>query len=109
MTASTKVSPSSADAQRRMQNVRQKVTSAEFALRLNLHALGFRYRIQVPVLLKPHSVTDMAFIGLRVADLVDGCFLHGCPQQATWPKQNVQCWRAKVATIVAKRREKGHA
>lgn len=38
MTASTKVAPSSADAGRRMQSVRQKVTSAEFALRRKLHA-----------------------------------------------------------------------
>lgn len=146
MAAITKVAPSSAEARRRMQSVRQKSTSAEFALRRKLHAYGLRYRIQVPVLTKPRRVADVAFIGPRVAVFVDGCFWHGCPQHATWPKQNAEFWRAKilanqqrdrdtderlraegwkivrawehepservaakVATIVAKRREKGHA
>lgn len=145
MTAITKVAPSSAEARRRMQSVRQKNTSAESALRRELHARGLRYRIQVPVLTKPRRVADVAFSGLRVAIFVDGCFWHGCPQHATWPKQNAEFWRAKIianqqrdrdtderlraegwkvvraweheppervaakiATIVAKRREKAH-
>jgi DNA mismatch endonuclease (patch repair protein) len=27
---------------------------------------------------------------------VDGCFWHGCPKHATWPKQNAAFWRAKI-------------
>ncbi|KYF96095.1 very short patch repair endonuclease [Sorangium cellulosum] len=79
-----------------MQRVRQKNTSAESAIRSELHALGLRYRIQVPVLTKPRRVADVAFVGPRVAVFVDGCFWHGCPQHATWPKQNADFWRAKI-------------
>ena len=79
-----------------MQRVRQKNTSAESALRRELHARGLRYRIHVPVLTKPRRVADVAFSGLRVAVFVDGCFWHGCPEHATWPKQNADFWRAKI-------------
>lgn len=79
-----------------MQSVRQKNTSAESALRRELHARGLRYRIQVPVLTKPRRVADIAFSGLRIAIFVDGCFWHGCPKHATWPKQNAEFWRAKI-------------
>lgn len=96
MAASTKVPPSSAEARRRMQGVRQKNTSAESALRRELHARGLRYRIHIPVLAKPRRVADVAFSGLRVAVFVDGCFWHGCPRHATWPKQNAEFWRAKI-------------
>jgi len=27
---------------------------------------------------------------------VDGCFWHGCPQHATWPKKNADWWREKI-------------
>jgi DNA mismatch endonuclease, patch repair protein len=79
-----------------MQRVRQKNTSAESALRRELHARGLRYRIQVPVLTKPRRVADIACSGLRVAVFVDGCFWHGCPLHATWPKENAEFWRAKI-------------
>lgn len=79
-----------------MKSVRQRNTTAESALRRALHALGLRYRIQVPVLTKPRRVADVTFIRLRVAVFVDGCFWHGCPEHATWPKQNAEFWRAKI-------------
>jgi DNA mismatch endonuclease (patch repair protein) len=79
-----------------MQRVRQRNTSAESALRRELHALGLRYRVQVPVLIKPRRVADVTFVGPRVAVFVDGCFWHGCPTHATWPKKNAEFWRAKI-------------
>lgn len=79
-----------------MQRVRQRDTSAESALRRELFALGLRYRVHVPVLTKPRRVADIAFLGPRVAAFVDGCFWHGCPLHATWPKQNAEFWRAKI-------------
>ncbi|MBX3131422.1 MAG: very short patch repair endonuclease [Polyangiaceae bacterium] len=79
-----------------MRRVRQKNTSAESALRRELHALGLRYRVQVPILTKPRRVADIVFAGPRVVVFVDGCFWHGCPQHATWPKQNAEFWRAKI-------------
>lgn len=96
MPASISVRPSSPNASRRMQRIRQKNTSAEMALRRELHARPLRYRIQVPLLTKPRRVADVAFRSLRVAVFVDGCFWHGCPVHATWPKQNAKFWRSKI-------------
>jgi hypothetical protein len=36
------------------------------------------------------------FPGLKIAIFVDGCFWHGCPEHATWPKQNAEFWRQKI-------------
>ncbi|GAB5519473.1 MAG: hypothetical protein RhofKO_17240 [Rhodothermales bacterium] len=79
-----------------MARVRQKGTKPELALRRALHAMGLRYRLQVPVLSKPRRVADIVFKGLKVAVFVDGCFWHGCPQHATWPKKNATFWREKI-------------
>lgn len=79
-----------------MKRVRQSHTAAEAALRRALHTLGLRYRVQVPLLAKPRRVADVAFFGPRVAVFVDGCFWHGCPIHATWPKSNAEFWRAKI-------------
>lgn len=85
-----------------MQRVRQKNTACEAALRRELHARGLRYRLQVPLLTKPRRVADVVFSGPRVAVFVDGCFWHGCPQHATWPKKNADFWRAKIEANVAR-------
>ena len=39
---------------------------------------------------------DFVFPRERLAVFVDGCFWHGCPRHATWPKQNAEFWRAKI-------------
>lgn len=90
------VSPSSPEASRRMARVRQRGTDVEIELRRALHALGLRFRVQVPLSRKPRRVADIVFIGARVAVFVDGCFWHGCPIHATWPKENAGFWRAKI-------------
>lgn len=92
------VQPSSPEASRRMAKVRQKGTSAEIALRRELHRRGLRYRVGFEVLKKSRRVADIAFPGLRIAIFVDGCFWHGCPEHATWPKQNSDFWRQKIET-----------
>lgn len=79
-----------------MARVRQRGTDVEIELRRALHALGLRYRVQVPLLRKPRRVADIVFMGARVAVFVDGCFWHGCPIHATWPKENAGFWRAKI-------------
>lgn len=79
-----------------MARVRQKGTGAELMLRHALHAMGLRYRLQVPLLSKPRRVADIVFPGARVAVFVDGCFWHGCPEHATWPKKNADFWREKI-------------
>jgi len=91
-----RIKPSSPEASRRMAKVRQKGTDAEVALRRELYRIGLRYRIDYEVLKKPRRVADIAFPGLRIAIFVDGCFWHGCPQHASWPKHNVEFWRQKI-------------
>ncbi len=88
--------PSSSDASRRMAKVRQKETGAEVALRQEMHRIGLRYRVDYEVLRKPRRVADVAFPGRKIAVFVDGCFWHGCPEHATWPKQNAEFWREKI-------------
>lgn len=84
----SRVSPLSHEASLRMARVRQKGTDAELSLRRELHARGLRYRLQVPLLTKPRRVADIVFPRTRIAVFVDGCFWHGCPEHASWPKSN---------------------
>ena len=93
-----RVQPSSPEASRRMAKVRQKGTGAEIALRRELYRRGLRYRVDFEVLKKPRRVADIAFPGRMIAIFVDGCFWHGCPEHATWPKQNSDFWRQKIET-----------
>ncbi|MFG0872298.1 very short patch repair endonuclease [Aeromonas media] len=93
-----RVQPSSPEASRRMAKVRQKGTGAEVALRRELHQRGLRYRVDYEVLKKPRRVADIAFPCLMIAIFVDGCFWHGCPEHATWPKSNAEFWRQKIET-----------
>lgn len=94
----SQIQPSSSEASRRMAKVRQKGTEAEIKLRLELYRSGLRYRVDYMVLQRPRRVADIAFPGLRIAVFVDGCFWHGCPEHATWPKQNADFWRQKIET-----------
>jgi DNA mismatch endonuclease (patch repair protein) len=90
-----RVQPSSPETSRRMAKVRQKGTGAEIALRRELYQGGLCYRVDYEVLKKPGRVADVAFPALKIAIFVDGCFWHGCPEHATWPKQNAEFWRQK--------------
>lgn len=92
------VKPSSTQASRRMASVRQHNTAAEIALRRELYRNGLRYRVGYVVLKRPRRVADVAFPGVKIAVFVDGCFWHGCPEHATWPKQNAEFWRHKIET-----------
>lgn len=88
--------PSSPDTSRRMAKVRQKGTDAEVALRQEMHRIGLRYRVDYEVLKKPRRVADVVFPGRKIAVFVDGCFWHGCPEHASWPKRNAEFWREKI-------------
>jgi DNA mismatch endonuclease (patch repair protein) len=81
-----------------MGRVRQKDTDAEVALRRELYRQGLRYRVGFEISKKPRRVADIAFPGLKIAVFVDGCFWHGCPEHATWPKKNAEFWRQKIET-----------
>lgn len=66
------------------------------ALRREMYRLGLRYRINYEVLKRPRRLADVAFPGRKIAVFVDGCFWHGCPEHATWPKHNAEFWRQKI-------------
>lgn len=91
-----RIQPSSPETSRRMAKVRQKGTDVETALRRELYRRGLRYRVDYELLKRPRRVADVAFPGLKIAIFIDGCFWHGCPEHATWPKQNAEFWRQKI-------------
>lgn len=92
----SRILSSSPEASRRMAKVRQKGTNAEIALRREMFRIGLRYRVDYEVLKKPRRIADIVFPGRKIAIFVDGCFWHGCPEHATWPKQNAEFWRQKI-------------
>lgn len=76
-----------------MKRVKQKNTGAEVALRSALHAEGLRFRLHRRI---EGIAVDIVFSGPQVAILVDGCFWHGCPTHATYPKTNTSYWLPKL-------------
>ncbi|MEU4673833.1 very short patch repair endonuclease [Amycolatopsis sp. NPDC023774] len=82
----------------RMSKQKSRDTGIEIALRKILHAAGYRYRVHRRPVKGVRREADLVFGPARVAVFVDGCFWHGCPDHATWPKNNADFWRAKIET-----------
>ncbi|MEU1007886.1 very short patch repair endonuclease [Streptomyces sp. NPDC005890] len=80
----------------RMSRQKSRNTEVEMALRRALHAAGLRYRVHRKPLKGVRREADVLFGPAKVAVFVDGCFWHGCPQHATWPKTNADFWRTKI-------------
>jgi len=78
-----------------MRSTAQRDTQGELVLRGELTRLRLRYRVNVK-LPGTRRTADIAFIRLKVAVFVDGCFWHGCPVHGTWPKANAEWWRTKI-------------
>jgi DNA mismatch endonuclease, patch repair protein len=76
-----------------MKRVGNKNSKAELSLRSALHAMGLRYRIHRRI---EGIIIDVAFPHPRVLVFVDGCFWHGCPRHATYPKSNKSYWLPKL-------------
>ncbi|MBE1465143.1 DNA mismatch endonuclease (patch repair protein) [Kibdelosporangium phytohabitans] len=83
---------------KRMSKQKSRNTQVEVELRKALFAAGLRYRIHVRPIPGVRREADIVFRSARVAVFVDGCFWHGCPQHATWPKNNAAFWRTKIET-----------
>ncbi|MBW9208639.1 very short patch repair endonuclease [Mumia sp. zg.B21] len=79
-----------------MARARRRDTAPELALRRELHARGFRYRVAFPIPGQRRRTIDIAFTRKRLAVFVDGCFWHGCPVHGTSPRQNSEWWRTKL-------------
>lgn len=76
-----------------MSRVKGKDSTAERALRSALHAAGLRFRLHRRI----EGVTvDIVFPRPKVAVFIDGCFWHGCPKHATFPKSNEDYWLPKL-------------
>jgi DNA mismatch endonuclease (patch repair protein) len=79
---------------RQMQGNRSGGTAPELALRRALWAAGLRgYRVNWK---KVQGSPDVAFVHLRVAVFVMGCFWHRCPRcQPSTPRTNAAWWHRK--------------
>jgi DNA mismatch endonuclease (patch repair protein) len=81
-------------------------TGPERRLRSALHALGLRYRVNHRITVDGAIVRpDVVFARKRVAVFVDGCFWHGCPEHASWPKRNGDFWNEKITRTRERDRE----
>jgi DNA mismatch endonuclease (patch repair protein) len=60
---------------------------------------GWRRHLHLP------GTPDFAFPEKRVAIFVDGCFWHGCPKHATFPKIRRRFWLNKFAANKLRDRE----
>src|SRR4051794_19437376 len=96
MASRSSASPSSPSVSARMSRTRGRDTGPELALRSELHKRGLRFRVDRPVLQGDRRRADVVFTRARVAVFIDGCFWHGCPEHATWPKANASFWREKI-------------
>lgn len=76
-----------------MSRVRTKNSEPEQALRSALHRRGLRFRLHKRV---EGIAVDIVFSQARVGVFVDGCFWHGCPEHATYPKSNTRYWLPKL-------------
>jgi DNA mismatch endonuclease, patch repair protein len=80
----------------RMRRVRQRGTRPELAVRRELHAMGFRFRLHRRDL---PGRPDIVLPGRRAAIFVHGCFWHrhpGCSRTTT-PKTRADYWLPKFA------------
>jgi DNA mismatch endonuclease, patch repair protein len=96
--------PPDAATKRRMRRVGQTDTAPELAIRRILFSRGLRYRKDYRPVPRLRTKADLAFLGPRIAVYIDGCFWHGCPEHATWPKSNEAFWRHKIEANMARDR-----
>jgi DNA mismatch endonuclease (patch repair protein) len=87
-----------------MKTVRQRDTAPELKLQKALRALGVKFRKNV-VIPWTRRRADIFIPSAKVAVFVDGCFWHGCPKHATWPKSNSAWWRAKIERNISRDRD----
>lgn len=91
---------------RSMRSNRRKDTKPEIAIRSLLHNQGLRYRVDfAPLASHKRRRADIVFTRLKIAVFIDGCFWHGCPEHATYPKRNEDYWLPKLARNIERDRE----
>ena len=80
----------------RMRATKGRNNTKELAIRSALHAAGYRFRVCLPVPGVPRRSIDIAFVGIKLAIFLDGCFWHACPVHGTMPKTDTEWWAAKL-------------
>ncbi len=85
-----------------MQQQRVKDTEPELRLRRALATRGLRYRLHRRLLEDSRRTTDIAFVGVKVAVDVRGCFWHGCPDHCRRGPVNSEWWSAKLEANIAR-------
>lgn len=100
--------PASAQVSATMSRIRGKDTKPELIVRANLRAAGLTgYRLHYT---KVPGRPDIAFVGLRLAVFVHGCFWHQCPHcQPRFPKRNQWYWLPKLERNKERDKEKERA
>lgn len=88
-----------------MSRQKRRDTGPEMRLRRALHALGYRYRVDLPIQGMVRRRADLTFSRARVAVFVDGCFWHGCPRHGAQPDRNQAWWAAKLRRNFERDRE----
>lgn len=88
----------------RMRRQRTRNTRPEMALRSALHRMGMRFRLHRSPVRDVRRSADLVFPRARLAVFVDGCYWHGCPDHATWPRTNADFWEAKILSNRARDR-----
>lgn len=77
-----------------MAGIKGKNTKPELAIRLALHAMGFRYKLHVKTL---PGKPDLVFPKYKAAVFIHGCFWHGhdCPL-FKMPSTQTEFWEKKI-------------
>jgi len=89
-----------------MRRTRQRDTPGELELRSVLHRRGLRFFVdRAPLESDRRRRADIVFPRAKIAVFVDGCFWHGCPEHASWPKKNGEWWRQKIEANRARDRD----
>ena len=86
----------------RMKAQKRRDTKLELSIRRDLHARGYRFRVDHRLEPSIRVRGDIVFTKRKLVVFVDGCFWHGCPEHATAPKNNADWWREKLAANVAR-------
>ncbi|MGN8026220.1 very short patch repair endonuclease [Microbacterium sp. 22242] len=92
------------ESRRSMLANRRRDTSPELAVRQRIHAAGLRYRVDFPPI-GGRRRADIVFTKRKVAVFIDGCFWHGCPIHATFPKRNSEYWLPKLQRNIERDRD----
>jgi len=87
-----------------MKSNRRRDTEPELAVRRLLHAAGLRYRVDFAPI-GGRRRADIVFTRSHIAVFIDGCFWHGCPLHATYPKRNSEYWLPKLKRNIQRDRE----